>query len=244
MEKKEIVIGRNSVLEYIKELNNPSDAKLLISKSAHGKIINTIAENSKKKGIPIEYCEKEKLSKYCSSSKHQGVILQILMESHRLDENEFLNHVLLERGILVLLDQLTDPHNIGSIIRTAEALGAAGLVITKSRSTDINSTVIKTSSGATAHLRILTISNISNFIEKAKKIGFWIIGTGERGNAKLSLLKEMKPSIIIIGNEGKGIRRLTQEKCDIIAQIPLKGKISSLNASVAAGIILYEALKD
>lgn len=166
------------------------------------------------------------------------------MESHRLDENEFLNHVLLERGILVLLDQLTDPHNIGSIIRTAEALGAAGLVITKSRSTDINSTVIKTSSGATAHLRILTISNISNFIEKAKKIGFWIIGTGERGNAKLSLLKEMKPSIIIIGNEGKGIRRLTQEKCDIIAQIPLKGKISSLNASVAAGIILYEALKD
>lgn len=243
MEKKEIVLGRNPVLEYIKELSNPAGARLLITKNAHGKIINTIIEESKRKGLEIEYCNKGYLARFESSSRHQGVVLLIPPKIDNISDQEFLKKIHNQNGILLLLDQLTDPRNIGSIIRTAEALGGDGIVIPKARTAEINTTVIKASSGATAHIRILIVSNVANFLESAKKIGFWIIGTGEEGDNDLTKIKELKPALIIIGNEGSGMRRLTKEHCDIIVNIPLKGRISSLNASVAAGIILYEALK-
>ena len=146
--------------------------------------------------------------------------------------------------MIVLLDQLTDPHNIGSIIRTAEALGADAAVMTKANSPDINATIIKTSAGATAYLKIITISNVAGFLENAKKAGFWIIGSDADGSEDLAQLKEQKPAVIIIGSEGAGMRRLTRENCDFVFRIPLKGRISSLNASVAAGILLYEVMKD
>ncbi|MCU0822459.1 MAG: 23S rRNA (guanosine(2251)-2'-O)-methyltransferase RlmB, partial [Spirochaetes bacterium] len=144
----------------------------------------------------------------------------------------------------VLLDQLSDPYNIGSIIRSAEALGADAAVMPRSNSPDINETIKKTSAGATAHLKIMSISNVAGFIDSAKEAGFWIIGSDEEGSEELDRMKELKPAVIIIGNEGTGMRRLTREKCDFVFRIPLKGKISSLNASVAAGIMLYIAMKD
>lgn len=251
MEKKEIIYGRNTVLEYLTRINDPSSAILYVSDSAHGKIINTIINNAKGKRVRIEFCNKEYLSKFESSSRHQGVILELRYANETSGKSsasqsieEFLKATLEKNGIIVLLDQLQDPHNVGSIIRTTEALGGDGVVLTKSHSADITSTVAKTSSGATAHLPVYTVSNAASFIDNAKKTGFWIIGTSGEGSTDLSKLKGLHPAVIIIGSEGSGMRRLTEEKCDYIVKIPLKGNISSLNASVAAGIVLYEALRN
>ncbi|MDY6934544.1 MAG: 23S rRNA (guanosine(2251)-2'-O)-methyltransferase RlmB [Spirochaetota bacterium] len=242
MENKKIVYGRNTTLEYIKQLDNPSGAELFISKTAHGKIIDFIIKESQRKEIPIEYCEKSYLTRFNSSSNHQGVVLVLPRKKKATNDQEFIENILHNKGVLVLLDQLTDPQNVGSIIRTTEALGGDGVVISKSHSSNITSVVVKASAGATVYLRILTVSNIANFLENAKKMGFWIIGTSDKGDSDLTRLRGLRPSIIIIGNEGSGMRRLTKEKCDLIVQIPLKGNMTSLNASVAAGIVLYEAL--
>ncbi len=243
MEKKEIIYGRNPVLEYIKQLNDSSGVELLVSKSAHGKIIDIIINESKKKGIAIRSCEKAELARYHASSKHQGVILISPRKRDKTSDNEFIDDVLSKSGVLILLDQLTDPHNLGSIIRTAEALGGDGVVIPKSRSADITGTVVKTSAGATAYLRMLSIPNVASFLDNVKKKGFTIIGTAADGDTDLKNLRELKPAVIVIGSESAGMRRLTREKCDCIVRIPLKGNILSLNASVAAGILLYEALR-
>ena len=244
MEKKEIIYGRNPVLEYIKQLSDPAGVELFISNSAHGKIIETIAGESKRKKITVQFCGKDQLSRYHSSSKHQGVVLLIPLKKGHISDLEFIESVGRKEGLLVLLDQLTDPHNVGSIIRTTEALGGDGLVIQKSHSADITGAVVKTSAGATAHLRILSVSNVASFLETAKKSGFWIIGSDGDGDSDISRLRALKPAVIVIGSEGAGMRRLTREKCDYVVNIPLRGKISSLNASVAAGILIFELLRD
>ena len=244
MEKKEIIYGRNPVLEYLKQISDPSGTELYISESAHGKIIDIIIGEAKRKKIRFQHCTREFLTKYESSSHNQGVVLIASLKKDNLTDAELLEYISKKSGVIVLLDQLTDPHNIGSIIRTAEALGADAAVMTKANSPDINATIIKTSAGATAYLKIITISNVAGFLENAKKAGFWIIGSDADGSEDLAQLKEQKPAVIIIGSEGAGMRRLTREKCDFVFRIPLKGRISSLNASVAAGILLYEVMKD
>ncbi len=199
---------------------------------------------AKGKKITIEICTKDTLLKYNSSSNHQGVIIILPGDNTpKAKKDELLLNVSKEKGVLVILDRLTDPHNIGSIIRSAEALGARGVIMPRANSPRITGTIAKCSAGATAHIPILFISNIAQFLEEAKKYGFWIIGTSEHGNIDLSKIASTKPAIIVIGNEGSGIKKLTEQKCDYTVKIPLKGKIESLNASVAAGIILYEILK-
>ena len=248
MENQEIIFGRNPVIEYIKQSSTDSGAVLYVSESAHGKIISTIINYAKGKKIKVEVCSKDNLGTFVKGAKHQGVVLIPSRSSSskvedKTDIDTFLKTTANQNGVIVLLDQLTDPHNIGSIIRTAEALGASGIILTKAHSSGITGSVIKTSAGATAYLPVYTIANAAGLIDKAKNEGFWIIGSSDKGEINIERLKELKPSLIIIGSEGTGMRRLTQEKCDYIVSIPLKGKISSLNASVAAGIILFEALK-
>jgi 23S rRNA (guanosine2251-2'-O)-methyltransferase len=243
MENQEIIYGRHPVLEYLKTLQKKSSAKLYIARTIHGKIITTILSLAQKNNIPVEQREKEFLSQLTKEANHQGVVLQCAPRTHATSHQEILKTVIAKKGVLVLLDQLTDPHNIGSIIRTAEALGADGIIMSKTHVPDINQTIIKTSAGATAHIPLLTVPNISRFLETAKREGFWVVGTSDHGTHPLQRLAEIKPAIVIIGNEGQGMRRLTEVKCDFIVQIPLKGSISSLNASVAAGIILYEILR-
>jgi len=244
MENKEIIIGRNPVFEYIRELNNGCGASVHILQSAHGKIIEDIIALCKKKKIDIKYESKDFFSRYASSSTHQGVILFLPKTIHKEDTKSFLTGIAKNNGVIVLLDQITDPHNLGSIIRSAEALGCNAIILPKDNSATINETVIKTSAGATAHIKIITITNVSQFLDEIKDSGFWIIGTSGNANTDIALIKNVKPACIIIGNEGKGMRRLTEEKCDYIVSIPLKGKISSLNASVAAGIIIYKIINE
>jgi 23S rRNA (guanosine2251-2'-O)-methyltransferase len=247
VENKEIIFGRNPVLEYLHRLK-AADSVLHVSNSAHGKIIDEIVSTARSKRVKIDICEKAILSKFEPSSKHQGVVLELLHaikdDSRDLNLRDFLMSVGAKKGILVLLDQLTDPHNVGSIIRSTEALGGSGAILTKDRSAGITPAAAKASAGATAHLPVYIVPNAATFLESAKDAGFWIVGTSDKGSFELSKLKELKPAVIIIGSESTGMRSLTEVKCDFVAGIPLKGNISSLNASVAAAIVLYEALKD
>lgn len=246
MENQEIIFGRNPVIEYIRQTGIGTGAILYVSENAHGKIIADIINHAKEKKIKIDFCTKEHLNSFVKGAKHQGVVLispPNTRPENNTDIDAFLKTVSAGNGVLVLLDQLTDPHNIGSIIRSAEALGASGTILTKSHTSGITGSVIKTSAGATAYSPVYTVPNAAALIDKAKKTGFWIIGTSEKGDTDINRLRELKPALIIIGSEGSGMRRLTHEKCDYTVSIPLKGKISSLNASVAAGIVLYEALR-
>ncbi len=242
MDKKELILGRNPVLEYLKTCSDPRNTELAVSESAHGKIISEIISEAKKRKVPVTFRDKKYFTGLESSSRHQGVALT-LPKKAAAEKSDLLERVREAGGALVLLDHLTDPHNVGSIIRTAEALGAAGVVMPKTQSAALTPTVVKASAGATAHIDILHVPNVAAFIEKAKERGIWAIGTSDQGGSDPRELKDHLPALLIIGSEGTGMHRLTGEKCDMTVKIPLRGKVSSLNASVAAGILLYELLK-
>ncbi len=243
METKEI-IGRNPVLEYLRTLEGHESTELFIARNAHGKIIDNIASLARSKNIRITYCERSILARVDSSSRHQGVLLRLKLPGSRTGPAELLSRIAAQRGVIVLLDQLTDPHNVGSIIRSAEALGARGVILSGSHAAGITPTVVKASAGATAYMDIQSVSNVAQFLDRAKEAGFWIIGASSSGETALEKLREMRPAVVVIGAEGSGMRRLTTEKCDMLVRIPLRGNIESLNASVAAGIFLYEILRD
>jgi len=243
MEKKKIISGRNPVMEYLNAVVDGNGIELHLSSAAHGKIISDIRGLCRKKNIRIITEDKSFFSKNIPSSVHQGVALYIMIPEKKTGNSDTLEQIADSKGTVILLDRITDPHNMGSIIRSAEALGCRAVIIPKDNSAEVNETVIKSSAGATAHIQIITITNVSQFLDELKKLKFWIIGTSDHGNIPLDKLGEIHPSCVIIGSEGKGMRRLTEEKCDYTVAIPLKGKVSSLNASVAAGIVLYELLK-
>lgn len=243
MEEKKIITGRNPVLEYLNAMDDGNGIELHLSSGAHGKIISEIQNICRKKNIRIITEDKSFFTKHLPSSVHQGVLLYIKAQKTRSHDYDILKKIADRKGSVVLLDRITDPHNTGSIIRSAEALGCDAIIITKDNSAGINETVIKSSAGATAHIEIITITNISQFIDELKKLKFWIIGTSDHGNIPIDKLGNVHPACVIIGSEGRGMRRLTEEKCDYTVSIPLKGRVSSLNASVAAGIVLYELMK-
>ncbi len=245
MEDKELIFGRNPVLEYLRARGPAALAELYVAQTAHGKIIDEIIATARARRIRVSRMDKDFFGNLGPSSHHQGVALRLPVpaaETDRAGVDGLFARAVDKKGVLVLLDQITDPHNTGSIIRTAEALGCDGIIITKSHSSGITPTVVKSSAGATAHIEILQISNAASFLDEAKKHGFWIIGTADAGNRDLPELGAVRPAVVIIGSEDSGMRRLTAEKCDYIVRIPLAGRISSLNASVAAGIILYQIM--
>ncbi len=248
MEDKELIFGRNPVIEYLRAAGPEPHAELYVSLTAHGKIIDEIMSAAQAKRIRISRRGRDFFTHLGPSSRHQGVALRLqvpvpasAMDGAGLAAGLF-SRTAGRKGVIVLLDQITDPHNTGSIIRTAEALGCDGIIIPRAHSSGITPAVIKSSAGATAHIEIIQIGNVASFLDEAKRNGFWIIGTADTGNQELSKLGMVRPAVVIIGSEDTGIRRLTAEKCDFIVRIPLAGKISSLNASVAAGIILYQIM--
>ncbi len=187
--------------------------------------------------IPYSLCERKKLDQMVSGN-HQGIVLKI--PEFQYSE---LEDLLLENEKIVLLDHIEDPHNMGAILRTCEAAGIKGIIIPKNRSVDVNATVMKTSVGALEFLKIAKITNVTSTIEFLKKQGYWIVGTDMEGEDYRTLSYEGK-IVLIISNEGKGISRIVKEHCDYIAKIPMYGNINSLNASVAAGIMIYEMVRD
>ncbi|MBN1497587.1 MAG: 23S rRNA (guanosine(2251)-2'-O)-methyltransferase RlmB [Spirochaetes bacterium] len=244
MENEKLIFGRNPVLEYLRGAAPGTVMELLIAENAHGKIIEAIIAAAREKKITPRYMGRDFFTGIGASARHQGVALRLHAGAHdaRQGAAATLEKAAEKKGVIVLMDHITDPHNAGSIIRTAEALGCSGIVIPGSHASGVTPTVVKSSAGATAHVEIVQVSNVSFFLEEAKKRGFWIIGTADQGATSLKELPAVRPCVVVIGSEDAGMRRLTAERCDFIVRIPLAGRISSLNASVAAGIVLYEVM--
>ena len=195
---------------------------------------NEILSSLKKQNIKIKYLTRDELNKI-ETGNHQGIILEV--DDYKYSSIDDLND-----DIIVMLDHLEDPHNFGAIIRTCEAAGVKNIIIPKDRSVKVTSSVIKVSVGAIENVKIALVNNLVNTIKELKQKGYWIIGTDMQGTDYRNIDYSGK-IVLVIGNEGKGLSRLTEENCDFIASIPMRGKVNSLNASVAAALIIYEAIR-
>ena len=234
--------GRNSVLELLesdKDIN-----KIFVERGEKHGSINKIIAMAKDKKIVIVEVDRNKLDQMSESENHQGVIAivppfnyceveDIILEAKDRNEKPFI----------LILDGIEDPHNLGAIIRTAETAGVHGIIIPKRRACGVNSTVYKVASGAVEHMKIARVNNINDTIKYLKENDIWIYGTAIEAT-KYYYQEDLKGALaIVIGNEGEGMSRLVRENCDVLLKIPMKGSITSLNASVSAGIVMYEAVK-
>ena len=237
----EQIEGRNAVLEAFR--SGKCVDKLFILDGCQDGPVRTIAREARKKDTIINYVAKERLDQLSETGAHQGVIALCAVKEYSTIEDMLA--VAAERGeapFLVLCDEISDPHNLGAIIRTAESAGAHGVIIPKRRSASLNYTVYKTSAGAASWLPVARVPNIPAAIEELKQNGVWIYGTDASGQRYDTV--DLSGAIgLVIGSEGYGIGRLTASKCDFMLSLPMKGKITSLNASVAAGIFMYEAVR-
>ena len=226
------IYGKNVVTEYLK--NNKKIKKAYISKKFNDQFIISAIQ---KRNIEVKFMEKFELDKLANTS-HQGIILNV-PDYEYVPLKSFINQ---ENTFLVILDHIEDPHNFGAIIRTCEAAGVGGIIIPKDRSVEVNSTVMKVSTGTIEHMKIACVTNLTQTIKELKRNGFWIIGTDMEGTDYDKIDYRGKIAIVI-GNEGTGLSRLVQESCDFIAKIPMQGTVNSLNASVATGIVVFEAVR-
>ena len=227
-----LVYGRNVAKEV---LQNPKKVKkiTLMKDFKENDILSLIEKNK----IKVEYLDKKGFSKFDKYS-HQGIILDI-EDFNYTDYDEFLS---VDDAKIVILDHIEDPHNLGAIIRTCEAAGVLGIIIPKDRSVDINSTVMKTSAGALENVKIAKVTNLVSVIDKLKENGYWIVGTSLEGNLDYRDVDYTGKIALVIGNEGNGMSKAVTDSCDYLTKIPMYGKINSLNASVAAGIMIYEMI--
>ena len=246
MEKEEIyndiIEGRNSVTEILKSGKDIN--KLYIQKGEkHGSILEII-KLAKQNKVVIMETEKSKLDAMSQTHNHQGVIA-IVPPFEYCDVEDILKYAKEknEKPFIVILDGIEDPHNLGSIIRTAECAGVHGIIIPKRRAASVNSTAYKTSAGAAEYVKIARVNNITETIKLLKDNSVWVYGTDMDGEILYNDEKYDTGVAIVIGNEGSGMSRLVKENCDFLIKIPMKGKINSLNASVSAGIVMYEIMK-
>ncbi len=240
MSNENIIIGRNPVIEALR--SEREIEKIVIAKGAEGSI-KKIEGMAKDKRIPIQYADKAALDRIAEGKTHQGVIA--FVSTFEYCEVEDIVEVARTRGeapFIIILDNIEDPHNLGAIMRTAETAGAHGVIIPKRRAVGITDTVVKASAGATEHLKCAKVSNIAQTIDKLKGLNIWIAACDMEGEPyyKANLTGSIA---LVIGSEGAGISRLVKEKCDFVVSIPMKGQITSLNASNAAAILIYEIRK-
>lgn len=236
-----IIEGRNAVIEAFR--SGKTVDKVLILEGCQDGPINTIVREAKKHNVLIKYVKKDRLDKASETGKHQGVIAYVA--AYKYAEVEDILDNARKKGeppFVIILDGIEDPHNLGAIIRTANQAGAHGVIIPKRRAVGLTSTVARTSAGAINYTPVAKVTNIANTIEDLKKEGMWFVCADMDGDVMYNL--DLKGPIgLVIGNEGEGVSRLVKEKCDFIAQIPMKGDIDSLNASVAMGILSYEIVR-
>ncbi|MFN3693675.1 MAG: 23S rRNA (guanosine(2251)-2'-O)-methyltransferase RlmB [Ignavibacterium sp.] len=253
-----LIIGRKPVLEALNSDEEITQVYILFGQEAG--IINAIRVAAKKRGIKVNQIPAEKFRQLVKDKNAQGVAavkssqkfytLQEIIQSSKnknikaLSSGESASGGLGEAlPLLLILDSIQDTHNVGAILRTAECSGVDGIIITKHNSAPINETVVKTSAGASELVKICQVNNLANAIDELKKEGYWIVGSYLGNSKPYTEIDYKMPLALIVGNEEKGIRKLTAEKCDYLVHIPMKGKIQSLNVSVATGILLFEILR-
>ncbi|MBI5700090.1 23S rRNA (guanosine(2251)-2'-O)-methyltransferase RlmB [Candidatus Saganbacteria bacterium] len=236
----EMLIGRQPVLEALKA-KKPIN-RILLSKAAGG--LTEIIDLAKQARVIFEFVDKKALDRISQSSKNQGVVA--FASAHEYVEVEDILAAAQARDqlpFIVLLDQIEDPHNLGAIIRSAEAAGAHGVVTLKRRAVGLTETVAKTSAGALMHLPVARVNNLNDVILKLKEQRIWVFGLDEEGEAVFDKADFKLPLALVVGGEGQGLSRLVRERCDFLVKIPMHGKVNSLNASVAAAIVMFEVAR-
>ena len=236
-----VIEGRNAVLEALRS-GKPIDKVFVLDGCQDGPV-RTIVREAKKHDTIINFVGKERLSQISVTGKHQGVIAYAA--AYEYSEVEDMLKLAEERGedpFLILLDNIEDPHNLGAIIRTANLAGAHGVIIPKRRAVGLTATVAKTSAGALNYTPVAKVTNLAKTMEELKEKGLWFV-CADMGGESMYRLNLKGPIGLVIGNEGEGVGRLVKEKCDFVASIPMKGEIDSLNASVAAGVLAYEIVR-
>ena len=233
--------GRNAVLEAFR--SNKTVDKLFVLEQSQDAPIRTIIKEAKRADVVIHYVNKERLDKMSKTGHHQGVIAYTAAyEYAQVEDMLLLAKEKNEPPFLFILDENEDPHNLGAILRTANLAGAHGVIIPKRRAVGLTSTVAKTSAGAINYTPVAKVTNIAKTIDELKEQGLWFVCADMDGTIMYNLGLH-GPIAIVIGNEGNGVSRLVKEKCDFIASIPMRGNIDSLNASVAAGVLAYEIVR-
>lgn len=239
---KEKLTGVNSVMEALK--GRRKIGKIFILENRRDKRIEELIYLAQKKGVYVQYADKSRLDRMSPGVNHQGVIA--LVESYnyaQLDEVLQLAQDRREDPFILILDGLEDPQNLGSIIRTAECAGVHGIVVPRHGSAEVSEGMVRASAGAVEHVLLVRETNLVNTIKHLKDKGLWVVGSDMEAKNDYFSTSFPSPLALVIGSEGKGIRRLVKENCDILVKIPMHGKLNSLNASVAAALLIYEALR-
>ncbi|MDE8565128.1 23S rRNA (guanosine(2251)-2'-O)-methyltransferase RlmB [Anoxybacillus rupiensis] len=237
----DLIIGKNPVLEALKSEREVN--KIWVAEGAQRGAMQSVIELAKQQKVIVQYVPKKKLDQMVDGN-HQGVIAQVAAyQYYDIDELFYRAAEKNEPPFFLMLDELEDPHNLGSIMRTADAVGAHGIIIPKRRSVGLTSTVAKASTGAIEHIPVARVTNLARTIDELKERGIWIVGTDAKAQDDYRQLDGAMPLALVIGSEGKGIGRLVLEKCDFLIRLPMKGKVTSLNASVAASLLMYEVYR-
>ena len=237
-----IIEGRNAVTEALRA-GTPID-KIYLARGETDAALGHIASTARSKGVVVVECDRRKLDGMSRTHSHQGVIaLAAVREYASVDDILEAARAKGEPPLIVVCDEISDPHNLGAIIRTAYCAGAHGVVIPKRRSAGLTSVVAKTSAGAVSHMKVARVPNIPSLLKDLKKQGVWVFGTAANGTTGLYDADLKGAAAIVIGSEGDGMTRLAAENCDFLVSIPMKGDLNSLNASASAAILLYEAVR-
>ena len=236
--KPDLLIGRNAVTEALK--SDREIDTLILMRNNNNPALSRLASMAKEKGAVVKEVDSKKLDFMCGGANHQGVAAYVV--AHKYSSIDEIFAYAEEKGeapFIVVCDEIEDPHNLGAIIRTAECAGVHGVIIPKRRSASLNFTVGKTSAGALEYMRVARVSNLASTIDELKEKGCWVYGADMDGT-DYKKTDFSGAVVLVIGSEGKGIGKLIRQKCDGIVSLPMKGNINSLNASVAAGILMYE----
>ena len=238
----DVLVGRNAVTEALKSGRGIN--KLWIASGDREGSVSEIAALAKERGIVVQYVDRAKIEALAGGHRHQGVLAYVAPVPYaELDDILKAAEEKGEAPFLVLLDELEDPHNLGALLRTADATGVHGILIPKRRSVSLNATVAKTSAGAVEYVPVARIGNIAQTLKKLKEKGFWVAGADMDGEKAYYEADLTGPLVLVVGSEGRGMSRLTKEACDFIVSMPMVGRINSLNASVAGSILMYESMR-
>jgi len=237
-----VIEGRNAVTEALRA--GVAIDKIYLLKGEGDSALGHIASAARERGTVVVHADRRKLDAMSRTHAHQGVIaLAAVREYAEVDDILAAARAKNEPPLIVVCDELSDPHNLGAVIRTADAAGAHGVIIPKRRSAGLTAVVGKTSAGAVAHVPVARVPNLPALLRELKQAGVWVFGAAAEGSVPLYQADLKGPAAIVIGSEGEGLGRLVRETCDVIVSIPMRGKINSLNASAAAAVLLYEAVR-
>jgi len=215
--------------------------RIVIARGRHGERLETIVRLAKSRGVPVRFEDRQQIDRLAGTKEHQGIAA--LAAAKPTVELEDLLRAKAAKGLVVLLDGVEDPHNLGAIIRTSLAAGATGLVIPERRAAGLSDTVERASAGALAHLPVARVKNLVRAMEEMKQAGYWLVGLDERAEKAYTEADFKLPVGIVLGGEGEGLHELTRKRCDFLVSIPTSGPVKSLNVSVAAGVVLFEAVR-